>query len=647
MINPTLSRRSMITRMFAGLCLLLMAGPAAALASENDLSWMNKVDPWVLETSSQGQTEFLVVLKEQADLSEAANIPTKKEKGALVYSLLSETANQTQPAVLRAIENLQSENSARIEYRSFWIVNSIWVKGGPETIRILAQRPDISKLLANPSIRLDTSNSYSQVFETNQPAQVEWNISKINAPSAWQAGYTGQGAVIGGQDTGYDWDHPALKNQYRGWDGQTAVHDYNWHDAIHENNEHTLDGNPCGYNSPVPCDDASHGTHTMGTMVGDDGLGHQIGVAPGARWIGCRNMEQQWGTPATYMECYQWFIAPTDLNNQNPRPDLAPDVINNSWRCPSNEGCTDPLVLQQAVEAVRAAGILTVQSAGNSGSSCSSIDSPAAIYDASFTVGNTDSNDVIYVNSSRGPVLVDGSGRLKPDISAPGTNIVSSVPSDTNENRYSSMTGTSMAGPHVAGAAALLISARPRFRGQVDAIEERLEHTALARTTTQLCGGIPGSEVPNNTYGWGRLDAWNAINVTDLQFTKIASDYLYDPGQIITYTLQMTLSYTTLSLHDLIISDTIPLQTSFVGSSAPYTIKGSTIVWNEPLLEPDEPKNVDLIVQVQPAAMGTILNENYSLSGSGFETIIGKPVAIYRAIYYFMPWLPIQNEASP
>ena len=195
----------------------------------------------------------------------------------------------------------------------------------------------------------------------DQPSGIEWNIQKVHAPEVWAHGFTGQGAVIGGQDTGYQWNHPALVNHYRGNSGIIVNHNYNWHDAIHSG------GGSCGFNLPVPCDDYGHGTHTMGTMVGDDGLGNQIGMAPGARWIGCRNMNVGVGTPATYSECYQWFIAPTDLNNLNPRPDLAPDVINNSWGCPPSEGCTDPNVLLTVVNSVRAAGILTAHSAGNSG----------------------------------------------------------------------------------------------------------------------------------------------------------------------------------------------------------------------------------------------------------------------------------------
>ncbi len=248
----------------------------------------------------------------------------------------------------------------------------------------------------------------------------------------------------------------------------------------------------------------------MGTMVGDDGQGNQIGMAPGARWIGCRNMNSGVGTPATYAECFEWFVAPTDLNGQNPRPDLAPDVINNSWSCPASEGC-NPDSLITVVEDVRAAGILVVVSAGNSGSGgCSSINTPAAIYDASFTVGATDSDDQIAIFSSRGPVTVDGSNRLKPDVSAPGVSVYSSYPT----NSYTSMSGTSMAAPHVAGLAALLISAHPSSRDQVDQLEQIITSCLPLRPPRDLCSDVPGSpRSPNNVYGYGRVDAWLALQI--------------------------------------------------------------------------------------------------------------------------------------
>jgi len=306
---------------------------------------------------------------------------------------------------------------------------------------------------------------------------------------------TGQGVVVAGQDTGYQWNHPALKNHYRGWNGVSANHNYNWHDSIHSG------GGVCGPDSPQPCDDTNHGTHTMGTMVGDDGGSNQIGMAPGAKWMGCRNMDQGVGTPATYSECFEWFIAPTDLNDQNPDPSKSPDVINNSWSCPTSEGCTNPNILRNVVENTRAAGIVVVQSAGNSGSGCSTVNTPAAIYDAAFSVGAVNASNNIVSFSSRGPVTFDNSQRLKPDASAPGENIRSSVPG----NGYAFFSGTSMAGPHVAGLVALAISAQSCFAGDVDAIEQYVRTHATPRTTTQTCGGIPGSGIPNNTYGYGAI----------------------------------------------------------------------------------------------------------------------------------------------
>ena len=125
------------------------------------------------------------------------------------------------------------------------------------------------------------------------------------------------------------------------------------------------------------------------------------------------------GTPATYTECFQWFLAPTDLNDQNPDPLLAPDVINNSWYCPPDEGCGWDS-LQTVVNNVRAAGIVVVVSTGNFGlEGCGSVNYPPAIYQAAFSVGATDYNDNIA--SFSGPAVPsDYTNLRKPDVSAPG-----------------------------------------------------------------------------------------------------------------------------------------------------------------------------------------------------------------------------------
>src|SRR5262249_22773970 len=151
------------------------------------------------------------------------------------------------------------------------------------------------------------------------------NLERIRAPQLWTLGFLGQGIVVGDADTGFAWEHPALKPHYRGFDGATADHAYNWHDAIHDAGA----GNLCGSDAPAPCDDAAHGTSTSGLLVGDDGAGNAVGVAPAAQLIGCRNMGRGAGTPARYTECFEFFLAPTDASGGNPRPDLGADVINN------------------------------------------------------------------------------------------------------------------------------------------------------------------------------------------------------------------------------------------------------------------------------------------------------------------------------
>ena len=396
-------------------CFVLALAATFGVARGEELS--QKVDPWVLETASRGDTEFLVMLREQGDLRGARALSSKAQKGAFVMDALRSTAERSQRPLLEFLVR------RGVEHRPFWVANMIWVRGSSSLIEELAARSDVFHIYANPKVRFDgpVASGPAPDFPAS-PDAIEWGVVKVHAPEVWALGFTGQGIVVGGQDTGYEWDHPAIKLKYRGWLGLAANHNYNWHDAIHSG------GGSCGADSAEPCDDHSHGTHTMGTMVGDDGFSNQIGVAPGAKWIGCRNMDEGVGTPTTYSECFEWFIAPTNLAGANPDPAKAPHVINNSWGCPPSEGCTDPAILQTVVENTRAAGIEVVVSAGNAGSGCSSVEDPAAIYDASFSIGATDSSDNIAGFSSRGPVTIDGSGRMKPDVSAPGVDCVRASP---------------------------------------------------------------------------------------------------------------------------------------------------------------------------------------------------------------------------
>ncbi|MBI5305091.1 MAG: S8 family serine peptidase [Chloroflexi bacterium] len=499
-------------------CVFLVLLAPRALA---DSAPRAQIDSRVLADTANGDTaHFLVVLKSQANARTlAARAPDQRARGRAVFDGLRAVAEMTQPAVRTQLDALGAP------HRDYWITNVIAVEGNRAVVDALAARADVLAIEPDRAFRVELETPL--VGETRAPSTVEWNISKINAPLVWARGVTGQGTIYANADTGVQWDHPALKTHYSGWDGSSANHNYAWWDAIHAD----INGNgtnPCGFNSTAPCDDYGHGTHTMGTGIGDDGAGNQIGVAPGAKWIACRNMEQGYGRPSTYIECMQFFLAPTDLNGNNPDPNKRPDAVGNSYSCvlgapPSGEDCLVDSLLT-AMDNLRAAGVFMSASAGNSGASCSTIREPPAIYDSAITVGATTSTDTIASFSSLGAVTIDGSNRRKPDLVAPGVGVRSSFPG----NSFGFSSGTSMASPHVAGAVALLWSAFPSLRRDVDNTEMILEQSAIHLATTLGCGGDSSTAIPNNTFGYGRLDADAAYLYAQCVYLARCNLYLPD-----------------------------------------------------------------------------------------------------------------------
>lgn len=448
----------------------------------------------------------------------------RAQRAAAIYRTLTARAERSQ-APLRAWLDAN-----QLPYRAFYIVNMIEVQGDADVAQALRGMPGVDRLAANPavsgqhalsggqSIAALPSAAWLKPLPVSGPQSAEawpyglYGLPFTRAPAVWDLGFTGQGIVVASQDTGVQWDHPAIVDRYRGWDAASAqaAHAYNWFDAW--STPDPLDR--CGPNHQVPCDDNGHGTHTVGTMLGDASNDPTnsytvLGMAPDAEWIGCRNMRNDFGTPASYAACFQFMLAPYPQGGDpftDGRPELAPHIINNSWSCPPSEGC-DSNSLRQIVQTMREAGQLVVASAGNYGPACRSVQYPIGMYDAVFTVGAHDSTGTIAYFSSRGPVTSDGSNLPKPDISAPGVDVLSA----TTPGTYGYASGTSMSSPHVAGAAALLWSAAPNLIGNVDLTEQALIKSATPVADNQCLA--PGEEPtsPNLTYGYGRLDILAAV----------------------------------------------------------------------------------------------------------------------------------------
>lgn len=475
------------------------------------------VDPRIeIELQKHQTVDVLCVFRSELTELGAITRPFefKAQKGNYVFKHLRAEAKIKQALLIRYLEH------NHIDYYSFFIINAIQVpKADAKLIQYLSTRPEIARLEYNQPyalMRPEATTLDLNFLETRGPHAIEWGIGRIRADTLWQLGIKGQGVVLGSSDTGVEL-HPAIKNNYRGTlSNQNLNHNYNWHDAIHSISPLNKDSismpnvNPCGLDVGAPCDDHNHGTHTVGTMAATD---FQTGVAPEAKWIGCRCMERGWGSLATYLECFQWFLAPTDLNNDNPDPAKAPHVINNSWGCIQEEGCNSSNfgTMEQVVKNLKAAGIFITVSAGNDGSQgCGSINDPPAILEPAFSVGATAINDTIASFSSRGPVTIDLSGRVKPNISAPGVAIRSTI----RNGGFVTWNGTSMASPHVSGAVALLISAFPTLSGKVELLEDILEKSADPKTIRFGCGKDSAFTVPNIVYGYGRLNVYKAYLYT-------------------------------------------------------------------------------------------------------------------------------------
>ncbi|GAB2465244.1 hypothetical protein GCM10027063_03210 [Promicromonospora xylanilytica] len=475
---------------FAGTSPTTAATTTKAVAANSE----DKFTDFAREMLTERKTaDFWVELADEADLSDARGISSWGERGQYVYDALTSTAKASQAGLIKELEAVDAD------YESYWISNRILVEDGTLALADkLAKSGEVQRI--SETVKLNLVEPVKRAPVSDQGTQaVEWGLDAINAPEVWDMGYTGEGITVSNIDTGVQYDHPALADHYRGMqpDG-TVVNDYNWQDT--------------SGSAELPFDDNGHGTHTVGTMVGDDGAGNQIGVAPGAEWIATNGCDTC--SDVDLLESGQWIIAPTRTDGSEPDPAQRPHVVNNSWGAVAAGSIDDWYT--DTTAAWEASGVFGTWSAGNSGPSCQTTSSPGA-NTGSYSVGAFGVSGAIADFSSRGP---GQDGMVKPNIAAPGVNVRSAVPGDG----YAAFNGTSMAAPHLAGAIALLWSAAPALVGDIEGTQALLDETAVDTDDTS-CGGTADN---NNVWGEGKLDAAALIDAAPIGATGYVAGTVTD-----------------------------------------------------------------------------------------------------------------------
>ena len=439
------------------------------------------------QIGSNDHIRIMIVMKDRVDIASLdrqlyqLNASAEYRAKTVITALMNKAASTQGPILEYLAEGTAAGNVK--SYKPFWITNFIWAEVKPDMVYSIAGRNDVAEMDIDAELDYDRPVAFEPAGQKD--ASSESGLKVINAHKMWAIGITGAGRLVMNDDTGVDGNHPALNYKWRGTTSSPWYHA--WIDPSG------------GTNFPSDCDD--HGTHTMGIMTGRAGT-DTIGVAPAAEWIAAKTICAGNGT-SNHMISWQWAMNPD--SNVNTITDM-PDGIGNSWHdptgVPTGGDCTSTIYLD-ALASMEAAGIAIVFSCGNSGPTASSITRPKNINVSlinSFSVGNINGNSgfpyPINSTSSRGPGYCGNTGKLrfKPEVSAPGTSVRSSV----RNGLYANLTGTSMACPHVVGAVTLLRQAFPNATGK-----QCLE--ALYWTAQDL--GTPGED---NSYGMGVIDVWAA-----------------------------------------------------------------------------------------------------------------------------------------
>lgn len=497
------------------LLLLLLAGgvPVAALAAPPEPPAITRASrPEVLverelelQLLSTEGIHYWIDFHAQADLTPAYGMDWET-RGEFVARTLQETAASTQ-AEVRAYLDAQG-----VQYHAYWIANVIVVEASDSaTLNGLRHFSEIAALRAPRQVILYKPEPERESPLTQILATVESNLVHLGAEQVWALGYTGQNIVVGSIDTGVNYTHEALVQQYRGNLGNGAFdHNYNWYDPP-----------AAGDNDLIPNDFNNHGSHIMGTIVGStnpdnpSAAVNTIGMAPGAQWIACQALET--GSAAELLACAQFMLAPHDLTGANPNPALRPHIVNNSW---GDCGLTYNGWFQGSVDAWVAAGMYPVFAVGNAGNcgystppGLGTVGNPAR-YGNVTAVGATGRSDGAYASYSNwGPsdvadtVNPAGYPHLKPQVVAPDL----SRSALRLGNTYGDLGGSSISAAHVSGLVALMWSAAPCLTGDYTQTETLIQQTANPLPYATGNGDEGPGNVPNHATGWGEIDALAAV----------------------------------------------------------------------------------------------------------------------------------------
>jgi subtilisin family serine protease len=489
--------------------IVLIAVSSSAFAGEIESNF----EDYLKSLGDDDFTSAIIYLWDRPDIAtldetlraENASMSVRHES---VVNVLREAAQSSQPLLLDYLEAKKATGTVE-GFTPYWITNMVIVSATKAELFKISDRPDVEAI--EPNFRAVLIEKAGKPY-LGSPALgigVTNSLIAINADRVWrELGYTGTGVLVANMDTGVDGDHPALIDRWRGnWHPWQEC----WRDAL-------------GGGTTYPVDYNGHGTHTMGTMAGaSHATGDTVGVAFDAQWI-ADNSINQGVSPAfdnDVLGAFQWF---TDPDGNPGTTDDVPDVLQNSWGIDSRFGydyqdCD--YRWQAAIENCEAAGVVVTFSSGNEGPSSQSHRSPANIINTpttNFAVGAVDCENYgwpypIASFSSRGPSDCDGL-TIKPEVSGPGVSVYSSYPG----GGYIRMSGTSMAGPHVAGVVALMRQANPN--ADVVTIKD-----ALMSTSRDL-----GTGGEDNNYGWGIVDAYAAVLAVSQPDTEPPTVTVTDPN---------------------------------------------------------------------------------------------------------------------